>query len=196
MRARISRFFLHLFRRHTPALLRLFQLRVLMSVTADAFGVPRKNARLLRTHCRPGKTNALSAYASFTEECTRMQDADPVRLYRYAFRLGSRIRQLTGFTAKEDLQELVFWLYNNIGITMQGDIPGELAVSSCFFSRFYTPRQCRLMSAMDAGITAGICGGGKLCFTRRLTEGCETCRACFYPPYSGEPSSEKGGCLS
>ena len=51
--------------------------------------------------------------------------------------------------------------------------------SCLLFRRFYTPAQCRVMSRVDAGIIAGICGGGKLRFTQRITEDCSCCKACF-----------------
>ena len=95
------------------------------------------------------------------------------------YRTGERVRRLTGFTEKADLERLVFYLYRNIGILMDGHLPGEIKVSSCYFSRFYTPEQCALMSYMDSGIIAGILGGGKIEFTERITEGCGNCRAFF-----------------
>ena len=65
------------------------------------------------------------------------------------------------------------------GILMDGHLPGEIKVSSCYFSRFYTPEQCALMSYMDSGIIAGILGGGKIEFTERITEGCGGCKVFF-----------------
>ena len=62
---------------------------------------------------------------------------------------------------------------------MNGTIPGEITVSSCYFSKFYTPKQCALMSYVDSGIIAGLCGGGNLRFTERITEGCGRCTAVF-----------------
>ena len=95
------------------------------------------------------------------------------------YRTGERVRRLTGFTEKADLERLVFYLYRNIGLLMDGHLPGEIKVSSCYFSRFYTPEQCALMSYMDSGIIAGILGGGKIEFTERITEGCGGCKVFF-----------------
>lgn len=124
---------------------------------------------------------ALRAYALFTKQC--MEDAgseiDPLRLYSLSYNLGRKVRALTSFTDQEDLERLVFLLYRNIGITMKGNIPGILTVPACYFSHVYTPEQCSLISAMDAGIIAGICGDGTLHFSQRLTEGCPCCRAYF-----------------
>lgn len=128
-------------------------------------------------------------------------------LFRDARRLGEKIRRITGLTADEDLKRLIVLLYRNIGIhmTIDGRIAGanekqitgetegrtedeitgetapkraaELTVSACYFSRCYSPAECRLMSCVDAGIVTGICGGGCLRFSQRITEGCGFCRA-------------------
>lgn len=103
----------------------------------------------------------------------------PDRLYQEAFRLGSLIRRITGFRDRRDLDRLIFCLYRNIDISMSGSTDCGLIVSGCFFSEFYTPWQCRLMSCVDSGVIAGICGGGRLEFTERITEGCGRCRACL-----------------
>ena len=93
--------------------------------------------------------------------------------------LGNRLRRITGFTDSKDLQQLVFFLYRNIHIAMGGRLPGEIRVSSCYFSHFYTPKQCALMSYVDSGIIAGLFGGGNLKFVERITEGCGRCTAIF-----------------
>ena len=67
---------------------------------------------------------------------------------------------------------------------------GEIVVTDCYFSRFYTPEQCAIMSSVDSGIIAGLCGGGTLTFTERITEGCRQCRACFSKPLPEEDSSD------
>lgn len=98
-------------------------------------------------------------------------------MYRCSFDLGKRLRLITGLVETEDLKQLVFFLYKNIGIEMSGNCPGTIGVSTCFFSDYYDPEQCRLISAMDAGIICGILGGGKFGFSQRITEGCTCCRA-------------------
>ena len=70
-------------------------------------------------------------------------------------------------------------LYRNLQISMSGHLPGEITVRKCYFSGFYTPEQCAIMSAVDSGVISGLFGGGTLTFTRRMTEGHETCAACF-----------------
>ena len=81
---------------------------------------------------------------------------------------------------------------NNEQNVSKQDYPayGEIVVTDCYFSRFYTPEQCAVMSSVDSGIIAGLCGGGTLTFTERITEGCRRCRACFSKPLPEEDSSD------
>ena len=186
--------------RYTPAWVVCLEIRILYRTTARAFGVPEKKIPLwsagqalrirdVRQALRTGfagqtlrngyAEQALRDYAAYSARCLMRCNADPGRIYREAYRTGERIRRLTGYTEKADLERLVFYLYRNIGILMDGHLPGEVTVSSCFFSRFYTPEQCALMSYMDSGMIAGILGGGKIEFTERITEGCGGCKAFF-----------------
>ena len=173
MRAHIFRKLLRSLERHPRGLFSRIQLQILLNVTAQAFDVTGK--QIWHLPCE----RALEEYAIFTENAMRLSDADPHRLYQEAYVLGSRIRRITGFTDHGDLQRLIFFLYRNIGIHMDGRIPGEVVVSSCYFSQFYTPGQCALMSFMDSGIIAGLWGGGDLIFTGQITEGCGNCTAVF-----------------
>lgn len=78
-------------------------------------------------------------------------------------------------------------LYRAIGIDFAGELRGELpgglprevVIGRCFFSRFYSEGVCRLISALDSGVAAGISGGGQLEFYQRLSEGHECCWAQF-----------------
>ena len=155
------------------------QIQILMGTTARAFGV--RSGQVWYLH----SDKALRRYADFTVACMRGFEGKESaaglsrRLFQSAFRLGRRIRVITGFTTHEDQSRLVFFLYRTIGIFMTGRLPGEFTVAHCYFSRFYTPKQCALMSAMDAGIISGICGGGRLVFTERITEGCGRCHGCL-----------------
>ena len=64
-----------------------------------------------------------------------------------------------------------------VGATL--DAQGELRIRSCYFSSFYSSGVCRLISALDAGVAAGLSSGGRLVFSRRLTEGHDCCLARF-----------------
>lgn len=164
---------LRLLERHTPGVLKSVETQILLNLTARAFHVPKKRVWNL-----PEK-KALQEYARFTVSCMNEHRANPQTLYREAYLVGRLIRKVCGFKNKKDAQRLVFYLYRNIDITMRGSLPGEVTVPQCYFAKIYTPAQCAIMSAVDSGIIAGICGGGKLKFTQRLTEGCAECKACL-----------------
>ena len=174
MRVFIFRKLLRAWKRHTPGWVISLELQILLHTTARAFGVQGKRVWQLS----PQK--ALHAYAAFTVSCMRRCKADPRRLYKESYRTGRLVRRMTGIRSRDDVEALVYFLYGNIGITMDGNIPGEVTVHRCYFSRYYSPSQCALMSSVDAGIIAGLAGGGRLDFNRRITEGSDCCRAVFY----------------
>jgi len=171
MRARFFRWLLHRWETDTPEIVRRVQLQILMDLTAKAFRAPGK-----RLWTRPWR-DGLRLYAEYTRE--HCECADPQQLYRMSFAMGERLRRITGFTDASDLRRLVFWLYRGIGIAMGGELPGEVTVSGCFFSDYYAPSVCAMMSNMDSGIVGGVMGGGRLVFTERITEGRPCCKACL-----------------
>ncbi len=122
---------------------------------------------------------ALIRYGEFTLSCMDSGKADPEKLYEEAFRLGKKIVKISGFRDGKDKEDLIFYLYSNIGITMRGDLPGQIEVPVCYFSKIYDEKRCALMSNVDAGIIAGILGEGKLVFYERLSQGCKSCKAHF-----------------
>ncbi len=171
MRERFFRMLLKKLERRTPGRLRSIQLQILLDTTAAAFGRPGR----MIWHLSADK--ALAAYADYTKRCASDPGADRKRIFRHARRLGRRIRKITGFSRREDLERLVFYLYGNIGIKMTGHLPGQILIPACSFSMVYTPGECRIMSFMDWGVISGICGGGRLVFAERLTQGCGRCLA-------------------
>ncbi len=154
-------------------LLQKIILQVLMNTTAKAF---RARPKTIWTH--PAE-QALKEYAAYTQRLASLSEADPQRLYRMSYELAQKVRKLSGYSSEEDLYRLLFFLYRNIGITLNGNIHDGFIFSDCYFSRVYDPKTCALMSAMDSGIIAGLFQNGTLCFTQRITEGCPQCRACF-----------------
>ena len=171
MRERFFKILLHMLERHTPGRFKSIQLQILLNTTAEAFQRPGKMIWYLPAE------KALEAYADYTKACAEDMRTGRKQVYRCARRLGRRIRKITGFNKREDLERLVFYLYDNIGIKMTGRLPGRIVIPVCYFSNVYTPGQCRIMSLMDMGVISGICGGGRLIFTERLTQGCGRCLA-------------------
>jgi hypothetical protein len=182
---RLAPFFLT----HMPAVVKRQALAQLFRSTAAAFECEMPRLRgLSREEC-------LHEYAHFTaqhaEEAARngsdlvsLQD----RLYRNAYRLGRVPGRLLGVRGMDDVMALGRTLYSLLDIEFQGDGRGEIIISRCYFSDFYSPQACQVIAAIDHGLLAGLAGGGKLVFSSRITEGHSCCRAHF--ALAAHPSSD------
>ncbi len=149
------------------------EIRILTRETAKVFGAEApKDAKLLRRYARFTAEEAANAIRSG-------QDLKVLRkeLYCMARRLGSGLRRRMRPRNERECLAIVTMLYRNIGITIRETEPGKIRVSKCYFSSFYTPEVCYVISAIDQGIFAGIYGGGRLRFIERITEGHEACVA-------------------
>ena len=155
------------------------QTRIMLHLFARALDVEAPR-------CPNTSTDALKVFAVFTMNCAQaatshgFESANPLRneLYREALKCGQVIRALP-IVRKLDALELVQVLYRNIGIRLDGTLPGEIRIAPCYFSRYYTPRECWFMSGFDQGIIEGITGTGTLAFASCITEGAPCCRATF-----------------
>lgn len=170
---------LTLFRACPRRLVRGGILRALCAATAAAMGrEPPRSTGL-------GYPERLRAYAEFTaagaREALERDGAAALRdrLRARAYDLGLGLRRRLHLLATSDAMAAARVLYGAIGIDFEGDAQGRITVRSCYFSRSYTPEVCRLISALDEGLLAGLSGGGRLTFRRRITEGAEHCRACL-----------------
>jgi hypothetical protein len=153
-------------------------LGALFRATAGAFG------------CQPPRIRGLAAeacvarYAAFTQgeaEALLQGDRDvrvvQERLYGSAYRLGRACRWASRARTMEEALALARALYRALEIDFKGDEKGEVLIRHCALSSTYSPDTCRLMSAMDKGLLAGLSAGGTLTFTARITEGQPCCRA-------------------
>jgi hypothetical protein len=177
---------------HTPAIVKRQALVQLFRATAAAFQVdmPRLSG-LSREQC-------LLAYARFTanqagEALRQGGDLSELqeRLYRNAYRLGRTPGWLLRVRSVDDVMALGRSLYDVLDIDFEGSGDGEITIGRCYFSSFYSPEACQVMSAMDRGLLAGLAGGGELVFVERITEGQPCCRARF--ALAGSPSSARLG---
>jgi len=155
-------------------------LRELLGCTADAFRCTPPPLRGLPFD------ESLRRYALFTREMAErvlQQEARlprvQARLRRNAYRLGQRLRRGLGVSRMDDVMAVARALYRIIGIDFRGSRLGEVVISRCFFSQFYTSLVCGVISALDEGILAGLAGEGQLTFHRRITEGEDCCQATF-----------------
>jgi hypothetical protein len=188
---------------HMPMIAKREALLLLFRATAAAFQADMPPlAGLSWEQC-------LLAYAQFTAQeadaALRRNDdlaALQERLYRNAYQLGRTPGRLLGCHGVDDVMVLGRILYAVLDVDFQGSDCGngsgnnwgEITISRCYFSAFYSPATCRLMSAMDRGLLAGLAGGGELVITERITEGWPCCHACFTPPgspFSAQPWQEQ-----
>jgi hypothetical protein len=166
--------------RHLPEKVRLRALDELAAAICGPLG------------CAPPKWNAqpfaarLDEFARITAERAAAIEAagrmEPVAadLRSAAERLGARIRRQLDVRSHEDALRALVVLYRQIGIDFRPH-GTDVEIPCCFFSSVYTPAACRLMSAVDEGLAAGVTAGGHLSFRERVTEGAPACRATLLP---------------
>jgi len=125
----------------------------------------------------------LAEYALFTREQAErcLQDGYSLaevkcRLYQNAFAFGQDLRRSLRITTREEAAMALKLMYRLIGIDFRCDRQGKFIIRQCFFSRYYSAAVCRLISALDEGLAAGLAGGGRLCFEQRLTDGGSCCQ--------------------
>jgi hypothetical protein len=172
---------LNIARIYLPAFIKKKKVQELFELTAEAFQCSPPDTKYLSYH------NCLKAYAQFSktkaEEVIKLHnnmDAVKKRLYQNAYRLGEKLRNDFRVKTQADVIHLSKILYRILSIEFTGNSSGEVIIRRCFFSQFYTPEVCRIISALDEGVAAGLSAGGRLVFKERITEGKNCCRATFY----------------
>jgi hypothetical protein len=179
---------LALLERRTPAWLKRRLLDDLARMTAEALGCtpPR-----WRSH---GFENRLHQYAAFSAvEARRLlaggDEAAVARaraqLCETAAGLGASLRRRLGVQQTSDVLRALTLLYRHIGIDIRVVGPESVEVTRCAFAGVYDEPVCRLVSALDEGVAAGLSGGWRLHFSERLTGGGSCCRAFFEPAQAG-----------
>lgn len=162
---------------YIPGFIKKPMLEKLFHATADAFRVGTPSLQGL-----PYK-DCLKLYAEFTKEqsdklvrqgTTRPTEA---RLFENASRIGKEVRNRFHIRSIEEVMRVGRVLYRQLGIDFHGAASGDIQVNRCFFSAYYSRDICRLVSSLDAGVIAGLSGGGKLTFSSRITEGLSCCKA-------------------
>ena len=162
---------------YVPQFLRKRKLAMLFAATADAF----------RQH--PPSISGLSAddslklYAQFTREqagnIIRQGNPEEVRsrLFENACRIGRDLRDDFHIRTVEEVMRMSAVVYKILKIDFHGESRGRIVISHCFFSDYYPSDVCSLVSSLDAGLLAGLSGGGRLSFSQRITEGKACCLA-------------------
>jgi hypothetical protein len=163
---------------YIPSFIKKKKLEQLFDIVADAFGkLPPPLKRL-------SYRKRLKAFALYTSQEAEMQiqagqnlEKIKKRLYQNACILGQRIRKDFGIRSTREVMEMSRILYQILEIDFEGDASGEVTIKKCFFSDYYSPQVCQIISSLDEGVAAGLSGGGKLSFWGRITEGKDCCKA-------------------
>lgn len=163
---------------YLPAFIKKKKVQELFELTAESFQSDLPDIKNLTYN------DCLIAYAQFSktkaEEVLALdRNADEVkeRLYLNAFQMGKKLRKDFRIKTHADVFRLSKILYKILKIDFTGNLSGEVIIKRCFFSQFYTPEVCGIISSMDEGMAAGLSAGGRLAFKDRITEGKNCCRA-------------------
>jgi hypothetical protein len=172
---------------HIPEFIQRRELEKLFELTAASFQASR-----------PPDTSKLSlddllkSYAVFTREqadlTLRESRAPSVQsaLFESSRLMGAELKTQFGLKSTEDVMQMSSAIYKLLKIDLKGTPDGNIVVKRCFFSPYYSQETCRLISSLDEGLLAGLSAGGRLKFSQRLTEGCDSCRAYLAP--AGPPA--------
>jgi hypothetical protein len=163
---------------YMPEVVARSALRRLFEATAAAFGCEPEGVDGL------DRRALLERYVSFTSRCAERAlightDLDTVsrRMWAHAYALGASFRRRLGVRSRADALRAARIAYRMIDIDLRADERGDVTVDRCAFAERYSPEVCRLMSALDAGLVAGLAEGGRLAFSERITEGRPRCLA-------------------
>ncbi len=171
--------------RHMPDYIKKKKLKELFRLTADAFQAEIPELRRLSF------SECLREYAIFTRRqaecciggkgrCTPEEAKS--RLAVNSFLMGKHLKKYLHIMNRKESIEALGMIYRLIGIDFQCGSPSvtpeEFVIRRCFFSSYYSPEVCRLVSALDEGLAEGLTGD-KLCFVQRITEGAGCCIGCL-----------------
>ena len=162
---------------YMPAFIKKKKLNELFRLTADAFQSELPELKGLSfAECLP-------KYALFTKEQAEsyLQSGRPLeevkgRLYHNSCISGQTLRKSLRIITWEEAVTVLKVIYKFIGIDFEYGRQGEFIIKQCFFSKYYSSDVCKLISSLDEGLAAGLSGGGRLCFSQRITEGGSCCK--------------------
>ncbi|HPG38315.1 MAG TPA: hypothetical protein PLP19_01970 [bacterium] len=165
---------------YIPAFIKKQKIRQLIKITAQAFQVETPDTGTLTYH------ECLHVFARFSGETAQralQANADiqgiKSRLYKNACDMGIQLRRQLHIKTTAEVIQFTRILYKVIGIDYSCTPAGDVTIKRCYFSQFFNGEACRIFSALDEGVAAGLSNGGRLVFRERLTEGHSCCRADF-----------------
>lgn len=162
---------------YVPEAAKKRELARLFEATAHAFRTEAPSSTRLSYE------DGLRLFAEFTraetEERLRTVEIPDIkrRLFEGALRLGKEYRSRFRLSCTEDTMKMTRVIYRLLGIDFRGNSGGDLIISRCLFSEYYSGEVCRVISSLDEGLMAGLSGGCRLNFSQRITDGSKSCRA-------------------
>lgn len=171
---------LRLLKFYFPAFIKKKKLAQLFAITASAFNCEAPSIKGLSFE------QSLHRFALFTKEQTerhfkRISYIDNVKneLFQEAYQLGMDLRREFNINSSNEILWMMKTIYNLLGINFNSGSENEIIISRCFFSQYYSPGVCRVISSLDEGLASGLSNGGQLSFYQRITDGHNCCRANF-----------------
>lgn len=146
-------------------------------LTADAFEV--KAPALAGSALEHLESYAVFTRAQAAQAARDVARAERVRgrLFENARGLGMKLRSRLGIHSGKEALDAARSLYRLIQVDFHGcPESASFEVSRCFFSRYYSPAVCRMISSLDSGLLSGLTGGAEMSFRKRITEGAASCR--------------------
>ena len=174
---------------YLPSPLRRAGLNELAAAAATAYECRRPQWRRRRYPDRLEEFVYFTASQAAMASARGRGEAAKDRLRQEAEEVGRRLRRRLGVGSHDEALRALRLLYRQIGIELLTPGCARIEMTSCLFSRLYDPVTCRIMSAMDEGIVAGLTGGWQLRFEARLTEGARSCAASLARPETCTRSS-------
>lgn len=162
---------------YLPTFIKKQKMRELFLLTSDAFlcGVPNLTGLSMQ--------ELLVEYALFTKgqaekSIQQGYDLGPIqnRLYQNAYLLGKSIKKSLNIVNLTEALHVSRMIYRILSIDFHSDEQGNIFISQCFFSQYYSSEVCQIISSLDEGLIAGL-SDGKLQFYQRITEGNDCCKA-------------------
>ena len=135
---------------YVPGFLKRRVLVNLTEITAESFSEDTPSLEgmsyedMLKSYADFSKSVAEKALKNSTD---REEIKD--RLYEKAYGWGARLRKSLGIDGIDQFMRAEKIIYGILGIEFTGERDGEIRIERCYFSNYYSPEICGLISALD-----------------------------------------------
>jgi hypothetical protein len=162
--------------RYIPLSLKTAKIKELFKLTAAAFEVAlpdlsgQKYEELLKEYAcfAKAESDKILKNTQKTAEVRR-------RLRKRAVETGLRLKDELKIKNYDEVLVATRIFYRILGIEFFGNKSGNITISKCFFSTYFSAENCSLISALDEGVAEGL-SQGELKFTQRITEKNDCCK--------------------